>query len=83
MLRNIATDGMNILSFLGLGDIELILISAMLLPMLVSLWALIDAIRSDFTKDINKLVWILVIICVPFVGGVLYFILSRKQKVTA
>ncbi len=74
---------MNILSFLGLGGIELILISAMLLPMLVSLWALIDAIRSDFTKDINKLVWILVIICVPFAGGVLYFILSRKQKVTA
>lgn len=74
---------MNILSFLGLGDVELILISAMLLPMLVSLWALIDAIRSDFVKDINKLIWILVIICVPFVGGVLYFILSGKQKVTA
>lgn len=74
---------MNILSLLGLGTMELILISTMLLPMLVSLWALIDAIRSDFAKDINKLIWILVIICVPFVGGVLYFILSRKQKVTA
>jgi hypothetical protein len=71
---------MNILSFLGLGEIELILISAVPLPMLVSLWALIDAIRSDFAKDINKLIWILVIICVPFAGGVLYLILSRKQK---
>lgn len=74
---------MNILSFLGLGSLELILVSAMLLPMLVSLWALIDAIRSDFTKDINKLIWILVIICVPFAGGVLYFILAPKQKVAA
>jgi hypothetical protein len=74
---------MNMLSFLGLGGIELMLISLMLLPMLVSLWALVDAIRSDFTKDINKLIWILVIICVPFVGAVLYFVLSRKQKVTA
>ncbi|MGN7885314.1 PLDc N-terminal domain-containing protein [Dyadobacter endophyticus] len=74
---------MNLASFLGLGQMELILISAVLLPMLVSLWALIDAIRSDFAKDINKLIWILVIICVPFVGGVLYFVLSRKQKVTA
>jgi len=74
---------MNMLSFLGLGGIELMLISLMLLPMLVSLWALVDAIRSDFTKDINKLIWILVIICVPFVGAVLYFVLSRKQKATA
>lgn len=74
---------MNILSFLGLGSLELMLISAMLLPMLLTLWALIDAIRSDFTKDINKLIWILVIICVPFVGGILYFILAPKQKATA
>jgi len=74
---------MNLLSFLGLGQLELILISAMLLPMLVTLCALIDAIRSEFAKDINKLIWILVIICVPFVGGILYFVLSRKQKVAA
>lgn len=74
---------MNIVSFLGLGGMELMLISAMLLPMLLTLWALIDAIRSDFTKDINKLIWILVIICVPFVGGILYFFLARSQKVTA
>lgn len=59
------------------------LISAALLPMLLTLWALIDAIRSDFTKDINKLIWILVIICVPFVGGILYFLLARSQKVAA
>lgn len=74
---------MNILSFLGLGQMELILISAMLLPMLLTIWALIDAIRSEFIKDVNKLVWILVILCVPFAGGVLYFLLARKQKVTA
>lgn len=74
---------MNIVSFLGLGGMELMLISAALLPMLLTLWALIDAIRSDFTKDINKLIWILVIICVPFVGGILYFLLARSQKVAA
>lgn len=74
---------MNLLAFLGLGQMELMLISAMLLPMLLTLWALIDAIRSEFVKDINKLIWILVILCVPFAGGVLYFLLSRKQKVAA
>ncbi|MBO9612641.1 MAG: PLDc_N domain-containing protein [Dyadobacter sp.] len=74
---------MNILTFLGLGQIELMLISAMLLPMLLTLWALIDAIRSEFVKDVNKIVWILVILCVPLAGGILYFIFARKQKLTA
>lgn len=72
---------MALLSLLGLGQLELVLISAMLLPMLVTLWALIDAIRSDFVKDINKLIWIIVIICVPLAGGILYFLLARNQKV--
>lgn len=74
---------MNLLAFLGLGQMELILVSAMLLPMLLTLWALIDAIRSEFVKDINKLIWILVILCLPLVGGILYFLLARKQKVAA
>ena len=72
---------MALLSLFGLGQLELMLISAMLLPMLVTLWALIDAIRSDFVKDINKLIWIIVIICVPLAGGILYFLLARNQKV--
>ncbi|PSL23541.1 PLDc N-terminal domain-containing protein [Dyadobacter jiangsuensis] len=74
---------MNLLAFLGLGQMELILVSAMLLPMLLTLWALIDAIRSEFVKDINKLIWILVILCLPLAGGILYFLLARKQKVAA
>ena len=74
---------MNLLAFLGLGQMELMLISAMLLPMLLTLWALIDAIRSEFVKDINKLIWILVILCLPLAGGILYFLLARKQKVVA
>lgn len=72
---------MALLSLFGLGQLELILISALLLPMLVTLWALIDAIRSDFAKDVNKLIWIIVIICVPLAGGILYFLLARSQKV--
>lgn len=74
---------MNTLSVFGLGTLELILVSAILIPMLVTLWALIDVIRSEFIKDINKLIWIIVILCVPFVGAVLYFFLARGQKVGA
>jgi len=42
------------------------------------LWmvALVDCIRSN---NPNKVVWILVIILVPFIGSILYFILGKSQ----
>ncbi|MGN7885313.1 PLDc N-terminal domain-containing protein [Dyadobacter endophyticus] len=68
-----------ILLFMGLGGLEFMLLF-IILPLAVTIWALIDAIKSDFEKDINKLVWIIVIICFPFFGGILYLFLGRSQK---
>lgn len=67
-----------ILLFMGLGSLGALLFVA--LPLAITIWALIDAIKSDFKKDINKLVWIIVIICFPFVGGILYYFLAPSQK---
>ncbi|MGG7665129.1 PLDc N-terminal domain-containing protein [Dyadobacter sp. BHUBP1] len=69
-----------ILLFMGLGGMEIMFLFV-LLPLAVTIWALIDAVKSDFEKDINKLVWIIVIICFPFFGGILYYFLGRSQKV--
>jgi hypothetical protein len=70
------------LLFLGLGLFELIFV---LIPVALTfglaIWALIDVIRSNFEKDINKIVWILVIIGMPFLGGILYYFIGTKQKV--
>lgn len=66
------------LLFMGLGGFGAFLFVA--LPMAITIWALIDAIKSDFKQDINKLVWIIVIICFPFFGGILYYFLARSQK---
>lgn len=49
------------------------------LPLAITIWALIDVIKGDFEKDINKLVWIIVIICFPFFGGILYYFVGRGQ----
>ncbi len=54
------------------GGLALILI----LPMILWLWALINCIKNDRK---NKLMWILVIIFVPF-GFVIYFIFGRKNE---
>lgn len=66
--------------FMGLGGLEFMLLF-IVLPLAITIWALIDTIKSDFQKDINKLVWIIVIICFPFVGGILYYFVGRSQKV--
>jgi len=68
-----------ILLFMGLGNLGFMLLF-IILPLAITIWALIDAIKSDFKQDINKLVWIIVIICFPFFGGILYYFLARSQK---
>ena len=40
--------------------------------------ALIDCIKSN---NPNKVVWIIVIILLPFLGSILYFLLGRSRAV--
>lgn len=58
---------------------ELILLLVLLV---VPIWviALVDILRNDF-KGNDKLIWLLAVIFVPFLGPILYFILGRKQKI--
>lgn len=42
--------------------------------------ALIDLVRSDFKVQQNKIIWALIILFFPFIGSILYFMLSREQK---
>lgn len=48
-----------------------------LLPLII---ALVDILRNEFT-DSNKIVWLLVVILVPFLGYILYFFIGTKQKI--
>lgn len=45
------------------------------------LWALVDALKSNFQSSTDKLIWILVICLMPFLGSILYLLIGRKQKV--
>jgi len=61
----------------GLIEILLILFILMLVPLI----ALIDILRSNFEQN-DKLIWVLVVIFLPLIGSILYFIIGRKKKVT-
>ena len=62
-----------------IGPFQLILILFVLLPTII---ALIDIVRNEFSGN-NKIVWLLVVLLGNFLGALLYFIIGRKQKLSA
>ena len=43
------------------------------------LWMLINAITNKGLSDGERIVWVLVIIFLPFIGSVIYFIIGRAK----
>jgi hypothetical protein len=46
------------------------------------LYALVDALRSDFKDGFTKVLWALAVLFIPFFGWVLYLLIGRKQRLT-
>jgi hypothetical protein len=65
----------------GIGFQEIIVITLFLaFIFIIPLIALIDALRSDFRGQNDKIMWVIIIIFFPFIGSVLYFFIGRRQK---
>lgn len=52
-----------------------------LLCLILWVWALVDIINGRFREDTTKIVWILVVIFIPFLGTILYYAIGREQKI--
>jgi len=63
-----------------IGIYEMAVLVFLLLIFLPFILAFIDILRSDFSGN-NKIVWLLAVIFVPFIGAVAYLIIGRKQKI--
>ena len=63
---------------MSLGIIEIIWLFVLIAP----LWliAFVDILRNEF-KGNDKLVWLLVVCFVPFIGPLCYFFIGRKKKI--
>lgn len=59
-----------------IGMMFFLLIPLLILPII----ALIDILKSQFKNENDKLVWVLVILFLPIIGSILYFIIGRKQR---
>lgn len=45
------------------------------------IWALVDIIRSNFSDVVVKIVWFLLVFCLPLLGFILYVILGKSTKI--
>lgn len=74
---------MNTFSLIGLpGAFELLLFLPAILCFVLCLWALVDILKNSFQGANDKVIWILVVLFLPFFGPLLYMFIGRKQKLT-
>lgn len=67
--------------FESLGVAELIIVLIFIaIPLLLWVIPLIDILKNEF-KGNNKIVWILVVLFLPVLGGILYLLIGRGQKI--
>ena len=60
--------------FMGLGVVVLIAAAFLLV---FWLWMLIDCLKRDFKRDIDKVVWILVLIFLHILGAIVYYFVVK------
>jgi len=70
------------LLFLNLGTLGWIILGIFIIGYpLLTLYCLIDIIRSTMKASMTKLLWALTIIFAPFLGSILYLALGRDRQV--
>ena len=46
------------------------------------IYTIVDVIRSKFNDDTTKIVWLLVVILLGFLGSIIYWVIGRPKRVT-
>ena len=56
--------------------------SILIIAFFVLMWmsAFVEILKNNFKKN-YKLIWIIVVVLIPILGAILYFMIGRKQKI--
>ena len=72
------------LGFIGLGILEFFLVLFLaplaLLTFAFWIWMLVHAITNNGLTDIEKLIWVIVILFTHFIGALIYFFVGRPKR---
>ena len=52
-----------------------------LLGLAIYAYTIYDVIVSKFVNDTDRLIWILIVILVPFLGTILWFLIGRNKRI--
>ena len=64
------------MTLLAIGLLQVLII---LVPLSIPVIALVSVLMNDFPGN-QKLIWILVIIFIPILGAILYFLIGRAKR---
>jgi uncharacterized membrane protein len=66
----------------GLGGSEIMLVLVLgIIPLIAWIWTLIKIIRSDFKNPNDKLMWVIIVCILGFIGAIIYFIWGDKNRI--
>jgi len=63
-----------------MGGTVLLILFIILFIVLLPVFALVDLLMNQFPAN-DKLVWVLVILFLPILGSVLYFLIGRDRRI--
>lgn len=69
---------------MGISTPELLVLLVLLMGIAVTvlwLWMLVDCVGKEPAEGNSRIVWILVIILIPWIGALLYFFARRPKRV--
>lgn len=66
--------------FMFLVGSSMLFLAAGLALFVLWIWAIIDVIRSDFKDSTTKIIWIALLIFLPFLGAVIYPFVGKSTK---
>ena len=68
------------MSSINVGVSELIIIVFFIIaPAALIVWAIVDLFKRNSSSDTNKLIWVLIIVFVPFLGAIVYLAAGRRK----
>jgi hypothetical protein len=60
---------------------ELLIISVLIIPIVgLWIWMLVDCLTKEPAEGNERLIWLLVIVLVGFIGALLYLLIRRPQR---
>lgn len=78
-MQNTAEVGASLVGILVLLVVALISLALFILW----IWMLIHAITNQGLRDTEKVLWVILIILLPFLGPILYFFIGRPKKLAS